>query len=188
MSGLAPFPADTHATEGYAPNVSVARNRLEPLGVRVHEIGGDDRLPLPNESFDLANNRHESYDPSEVGRVLRRGGRFVTQQVGGDNDIVLNELLAAPNSDFGLSHWNMEFARKEIEDAGFEVIEAEEELPLIRFVDVGTIVFYLKAVPWQIPDFTVDRYFDRLKMLESRIRNEGFVGVRGQRFLLVAEN
>ncbi len=35
LASLAPLPALTCATEGYAPNVPVARARLEPLGVQV---------------------------------------------------------------------------------------------------------------------------------------------------------
>ncbi|MBA2692834.1 MAG: class I SAM-dependent methyltransferase [Rubrobacter sp.] len=186
LSELAPLPADTHATEGYAPNVPVAQAKLEPLGVRVHEIG-DDRLPLSDESFDLVINRHESYDPAEVRRVLRPGGRFITQQVGGRNDLDLNELLAAPNPDFGMSHWDLPCARMELEAVGFAVIEAAQEFPLTRFSDVDAIVLYLKSVPWQIPDFAVDLYLDRLKMLENRIRNEGSIAIRGHRFFLVSE-
>lgn len=185
LGSLAPLPAFTHATEGYAPNVPVARACLEPLGVHVHEVGDDGQLPLPDESFDLVINRHESYDPGEVRRTLRHGGRFITQQVGGRNDIGLNEMLAAPDFDFGMSHWDLPYARVELEAAGFEVIEAAQEFPFTRFWDVGAIVLYLKAVPWQIPDFAVDLYFDRLKMLETRILDEGSLAVRGHRFFLV---
>src|SRR5690348_2918353 len=32
---LQPFPPQTYALENYAPNVALARERLEPLGVRV---------------------------------------------------------------------------------------------------------------------------------------------------------
>ncbi|MGH3147208.1 MAG: class I SAM-dependent methyltransferase [Rubrobacter sp.] len=187
LSNLKLIPPDTHATEGYAPNVPVARARLGRLGILVHEAGNDDRLPLPDEGFDLLINRHESYDAAEVRRVLRPGGHFITQQVGGRNDIDLNELLAAPNPDFGMSYWDLGYARRELEEEGFKVVEAAEVFPFTRFTDVGAIVFYLKVTPWQIPDFTVDRYFARLEALEGRIKNEGPVRIRSHRFLLVAE-
>src|SRR5712692_8615791 len=35
LSSLQPLPPHTCATEGYAPNVPIARQRLEPLGVQV---------------------------------------------------------------------------------------------------------------------------------------------------------
>lgn len=72
LSGLRPLPPDTRATEGYAPNVRVARERLEPLGIEVYEVEDDARLPFADAEFDLVTNRHESYDPTEVCRVLRR--------------------------------------------------------------------------------------------------------------------
>ena len=41
LSSLQPLPPLTCATEGYAPNIPVARQRLEPLGVQVYEVGED---------------------------------------------------------------------------------------------------------------------------------------------------
>ena len=187
LSSLEPLPPNTRATEGYAPNVPVARARLEPLGIQVHEIRADDRLPLPDETFALVINRHESYDPAEVRRVLRPGGRFITQQVGGKDGTDLNKLLKAPNPDFGMPDWDLEHARAHLETVGFKVIKAAEEFPLTSFTDVGAIVYYLKAIPWQIPDFTVNRYSDRLEELERRVRAGGAFEVRSHRFLLVAE-
>lgn len=137
LSGLEPLPSDTHATEGYAPNVPISRVRLGHLGIPVHEAGDDDQLPLPDERFHLLINRHESYDPAEVRRGLHPGGRFITQQVGGENDTDLNKLLAAPNPDFGMSYWDLEYARTALKEAGFKVTEAAEEFPFTHFTDVG---------------------------------------------------
>ncbi|TMR08590.1 hypothetical protein ETD86_47130 [Nonomuraea turkmeniaca] len=75
---ITPLPPRTVVTEGYAANVPVARRRLEPLGVEVTETTG----PFPAGSFGLIINRHEAYDPREIGRLLADGGTFVTQQVG----------------------------------------------------------------------------------------------------------
>jgi SAM-dependent methyltransferase len=78
-----PFPELAYATEAYAPNVPVAKKRLEPLGVRVTAIDDDDSLPFDDAGFDLVLNKHESFSPAEVRRILRPGGTFLTQQVGG---------------------------------------------------------------------------------------------------------
>ncbi|HEY8286707.1 MAG TPA: class I SAM-dependent methyltransferase, partial [Chloroflexota bacterium] len=40
LAGLAPLPPRTVATEGYAPNVEIARHRLAPLGVDVVAVEG----------------------------------------------------------------------------------------------------------------------------------------------------
>ncbi|HEX2907258.1 MAG TPA: class I SAM-dependent methyltransferase [Phototrophicaceae bacterium] len=185
LSRLRPFPKLTCATEGYAPNIPVAQERLTPLGVQVYPVTDDKHLPLPDTTFDLVINRHESYDPAEVRRVLKPGGEFVTQQVGGTNDRDLNRLLGAKlNSDF--DHWTLAYARKEVEAAGFEIIAAHEDFPIMRIFDVGAVVYYLKAIPWQIEDFSVESYFDQLLALHQTIQQQGYVDLHDHRFLIVA--
>ena len=67
-----------HATEGWAPNVEVARANLAPLGVEVrpYDAEAGDRLPYDDGSMDLVMTRHEAIDPAEVARVLTPGGRL----------------------------------------------------------------------------------------------------------------
>src|SRR3954451_17827110 len=70
LSALRPLPPDTQATEGWAPNIPIARERLEPLGSAGRRFASqDDPLPFPDDSFDLIINRHEFYDSAEVLRV-----------------------------------------------------------------------------------------------------------------------
>lgn len=187
LSSLQPLPPHTCATEGYAPNIPIARQQLEPLGVTVYEISDDDLLPFARDNqFDLIINRHESYSAQEVLRTLKPGCQFITQQVGGENSKDLNQLLGAPEyTEF--AHWNLAYAVKELTDAGFIIREQLEDAPITRFYDVGAIVYYLKAIPWQIPDFSVEQYFDKLLELHQRIQRENFVDVRYARFFIVGE-
>lgn len=184
LSMLQPLPRHTCATEGYPPNIPIARQRLAPLGVEVYTIT-DDRLPLPDAAFELVINRHESYDPAEVRRILKPGGEFITQQVGGSDMLDLNRLLGA-KPDFGFTHWTLAYARKQLEDAGFEITDAREDSPITRIFDVGAVVYYLKAIPWQIEDFSVERYYDRLAALHQTIQAQGYIEVHNDRFLLAA--
>lgn len=48
-----PFPKQTFATESYVPNVNIAKNRLEPLGITVKQITSDSDLPFDDEIFTL---------------------------------------------------------------------------------------------------------------------------------------
>ena len=41
LSSLSPLPKYTCVTEGYEPNIMIARNRLEPLGVKVFRVDDD---------------------------------------------------------------------------------------------------------------------------------------------------
>ena len=165
---LQPFPSTIYATEGYAPNVPIARKKLEPLGVTVVEVTDDTVLPFQDEQFDLIVNQHESYAASEVNRILSPNGMFLTQQVGGLDCAELNEQFDTPlNSAF--ASWSLEAACNELQENGFTILEAKEELPFQRFYDIGAIVYYLKAIPWQISDFTVERYYEELYRIHEII-------------------
>ena len=77
----------------YEPNVPIAKRKLSPLGVDVFEIKDDKDLPFTESEFEVIINRHESYAPDEVRRILQPSGFFITQQVGEKNDIDINHLL-----------------------------------------------------------------------------------------------
>lgn len=187
-----PLPEQTYVTEGYAPNVVVARQRLAPLNVGVYEVS-DDYLPFADNSFDLIINRHASYNPHEVWRVLKPECQFITQQVGDQTNRRLHELLGTkPEGNFyaGASQkhaWNLAYAVHELESDGWHIIKQQEEFYSTRYYDVGAIVYYLKAIPWTVPDFSVEKYFDRLVEVHHLIQQEGFVDVPFHQFFIVAE-
>jgi SAM-dependent methyltransferase len=187
---IQPVP-EVYATEGYAPNINVARNRLIPLNVTVYEIQND-QLPLPDASLDLVINRHGSYKPNEIQRVLKPGKSFITQQVGDQTNLKLHELLryTSPQKqlvDSDRSVWNLAYAVRELKVDGWQIREQQEEFYSVRYYDVGAIVYYLKAVPWVIPDFTVESYLDRLVEIRDLIEKVGYLDVPFHHFLIVAQ-
>ncbi|MFE0147570.1 class I SAM-dependent methyltransferase [Nonomuraea sp. NPDC059007] len=184
LASLAPLPARTAATEGYAPNVPVARKRLEPLGVEVVEVGDDDRLPLPDGSFELIVSRHESYDPAELRRVLKPGGTFITQQVGGQDLAEINRVLGAPGHEY--TEWDLAVAVEELAAEGFEVSWRDEALVTSTFHDIGALVLFLRITPWHVPDFDIIRYGDRLRELHDQMRTGHPLTATAHRFALTA--
>lgn len=189
FSRFAPFPPVTFATEAYVPNIPIARARLEPLGVQVVPLTDEEprRLPFEDCTFDLILNRHGYYWEPEISRILQPGGVFLTQQVGNRNDIGIRELLGAPDA-VPIDEWeDLEGAVRAVQLAGLRVTKQLEDIYPQRFYDVGALVYQLKAVPWQIPDFSIEGYFDRLKTIHIQIQREGFVDVLEHRFLLIAE-
>lgn len=185
LSSFAPLPNVTFATEGYEPNVPIATERLSPLGVTVVPIDSDYNLPFKDESFDLIMNKHESFDADEVSRLLSEDGYFITQQVGGLNDCELNLWLNAEPSHY--SNWSLRCAVNVLKDAGLTILEAKDDISLTRFYDVGAIVYYLKVISWQIPDFSVEKYFDRLAAIQDVINRQGHIDITRHRFLIVAQ-
>ncbi|HUF37359.1 MAG TPA: hypothetical protein VMN57_02450 [Anaerolineales bacterium] len=186
FSTLHPFPPFTCVTEAYPPNALIARRRLEPLGVLVFEIEEDDpALPFADGQFELVANRHEYYDPAEVFRITAPDGQFVTQQVGGLNDIELIEKLGGerPEEDRGL---NLARDVEEIRSAGFTVLRAQECVTKTRIFDAGAVVYYFKALPWEIPGFSVDTHFEALARIHDEIEANGFIETGLHRLLIVA--
>ncbi|WP_416199125.1 MAG: Methyltransf-11 domain-containing protein [Sporanaerobacter sp.] len=183
LSTLSPLPKYTCATEGYVSNISIARNRLEPLGVKVYKVEDDEELPFNDETFELVINKHESYSPKEVRRILDNNGIFITQQVGGLNDKEINEILEASVE---FIDWNLKNAVAELEEVGLNIFEQREDLVKTRFYDIGAIVYYLKAIPWQVPDFTIEKYFDKLLKIHNMIEKLGYVDFTCHRFFIMA--
>ena len=189
FSYFAPFPPVVFATEAYAPNIPIARKHLEPLGVEVIPLEEDEprQLPFEAETFDLVLNRHGYYWEPELYRILQPGGVFITQQVGDHNDIGIRKLLGAPDTSVNIEWADLDEAAANLQATGFRIIKQLEDIYPQRFYDVGAIVYQLKAVPWQIPDFSVEGYFEQLRVIHETIQQDGYVDVLEQRFFIIAQ-
>lgn len=178
------LPGTTVATEGFAPNVAIARERLKRRGIEVVPFETDHQLPLPDNTFDLVINRHGAFSQPELLRIMRSGGIFLTQQVGSANATGINEALNAQPPQH--SDWRLSDAEGLLIAGGFSISRREEEFPAMVFRDIGAVVFYLKAIPWQIPDFEPAKYLEGLRHLHDRIEVDGLFEVKAHRFLLEA--
>ncbi len=185
LSKVKPLPDFTCATEGYSPNIPIAKKTLEPLGIQVFPVTENEILPFDNNTFELVMNRHESYSETEVFRILKVKGILVTQQVGGTDNLDLNRALGAPE-DFGYLHWNLDYAINNLENAGFAIIYSAEDFPVYRYYDIGALLYYLKAVPWQIENFSISRFRNELYQLYLQIEKNGFIDFTGHRFIIEA--
>lgn len=182
------FPTRMFATEAYAPNVSIARARLEPLGVTVIPYTSEDvvggPLPFADASLDAVLDRHESYDAREVARVLVPGGRFLTQQVDGQSHADLLALFRPGHTPLPVK---LRRFVADAEQAGLRIDRAEEWWGDSVFKDVGALVYYLKAILWDTPRFSVARYESVLRQLHARCEREGGLRSRIGLFLILAE-
>ncbi|AWE42096.1 class I SAM-dependent methyltransferase [Actinobaculum sp. 313] len=176
----------TSATEGYPPNVILCRETLVPLGIHFAECDNAANIPFRDGAFDLVINRHGDYDAAETWRLLRPGGLFVTEQVGGANDADLVEMVL-PGTPQPYPHLYLDKQRREFEAAGFEIIQAEEAYRPIVFYDVGAFVWFARIMEWEFPGFSVDRCFDQLLTMQQMIERDGEVAGTIHRFLIVAK-
>ena len=177
------FPRRVAVTEGYPPNLRLARERLEPLGVEVVESNGSlsQELPFENESFDLIIDRHTSFNIAEVERVLAPGGIFLTQQVDGRN---LSDLSAAFDCEQPWTFFTLDFVLAKIKGTHLGVEMAQEWCGEVTFKDVGALVYYLKAVSWTVADFSVERNLGHLMAMQERL-DQGEELTFGQRMMVV---
>ena len=143
------------------------------------------KIPYDNETFDIIVNRHGNFDANELYRLLKKGGFFVTEQVGGDNERDLVEMVL-PGIDPPFPHLNLKEQRKVFEDAGFQIVVAEEAYRPIKFYDVGAFVWFAHIIEWEFPGFSVDRCFEKLLVMQKMIEEKGTIEGTIHRFLIVA--
>ncbi len=97
---------------------------LERYGVCVKEQG--DKLDFDDDTFDLVLNYHSQYDASEVKRVLKKGGHFITEQVGSRDREELRDYKADIEADY-----NLENKSAELKSLGFKTVYTNQAYPII---------------------------------------------------------
>lgn len=186
LAGLPRIPPLLVGTEGFAPNVAVASRRLRPRGGRVVAIGQtDESLPFASGSFDLVTSRHPvSTWWTEIARVLAPNGTYFSQHVGPRSVAELSEFMLGPRP--ATSNRDPEVARAAADAAGLVVQDLRSERLRTVFDDIGAVVYFLRLVVWIVPDFTVDRFRDRLLELHNKIEEDGPFVAHATRFLIEA--
>ena len=181
-------PLRVEATEAWLPNLVIARSNLAPFGATVAEVAIDEPLPFEEASFDLVISRHPVLTLwPEVARVLRPGGTFFSQQVGDGSNRELYEFLMGPQPPDGPSSRSPRQAERDAANAGLAVTDLREEPLLTTFNDIGAVVYFLRKVPWTVPDFSVEGYLPRLRALHEQIACHGPFQAHAQRFLIEAQ-
>ncbi len=172
------------ATENFEPNVKLCRDKLLPLGIDFKKADGGDVLPYDDESFDIIINRHGDFNAKDIHRLLKKGGVFITEQVGAENDRELVNLLLG-EVDLPFPEQYLDKISKKFEEAGFEILRAEEEYRPIKFYDVGALVWFARIMEWEFPNFSVENCLDNLYKAQSVLDEKGSVDGRIHRILLV---
>jgi len=178
-------PAFLVATESWPPNVRVARDRLRPLGAHVVAVADAPALPFVPESFELVVSRHPVVVVwDEIARVLRPGGTYLSQQIGAGTNRELTEFMMGPQP--VNESRSAGGAQAAAEAAGLEVVELRSRALRVEFFDVGAVVHFLRKVHWTVPDFTVEKYGDRLRAMHAHIESGGAFVSTAQRLLVEA--
>lgn len=184
LAGVPVLPPVTVVTESWPPNLALSASRLRPRGAWV--VAGDDepRLPFADDVFDLVVSRHpvETWR-TEIARVPRPGGTYLSQQAGPRSAGELTEFFLGPQKS-----WSRDVSAAEAaaEAAGLEMVDLRFERLRMEFHDVGAVVYFLRKVIWIVPGFSVERYCDRLRELHRIIEAQGAFVAHSARFLIEA--
>lgn len=183
-------PPTLAATESWPPNVAVAQRNLARFGAEVVALpDAHSDLPFPGASFDLVVSRHPLHVPwAEVARVLKPGGRYLSQDVGPGSVAELTRFMMRPpeppppDPPHRDPKWSVLGAGR----AGLTVTGLREFRGRMEFRDVAAVVVFLRKVVWIVPGFTVAAYRDRLRALHEQIGRDGPFRATSARFLIEA--
>ena len=70
--------------------------------------------------------------------------------------------------------------------AGLTVIDLRNTRCRMAFFDIGAVVYVLRKCVWWVPDFSVERYLDKLRALDAQIRTDGVFVAHSSRSLIEA--
>jgi SAM-dependent methyltransferase len=181
------LPPTMAATESWPPNLRRATELLHPRGVVVVAATDEPPLPFAADTFDLVISRHPvSVCWPELARVLRPGGTYLSQQVGPESAFELSEFFLGRLPAESYQSRRPEAARASAEAAGLTVVDLRRERLRMEFFDVGAVVWILRRCVWWVPDFTVDRWRDRLLAMHEQINRDGAFVAHSSRFLVEA--
>lgn len=179
-------PQTLAATESWRPNVEIARSRLAPLGVTLHEVTDTAPFPFEDETFDLVCSRHPTVTQwSEIARVLQIDGTYYSQQIGPGTNRELTDFMMDPQPIS--ERQGLDRAVSLAAGVGLEVTNAQAESLAVEFFDVGAVVYFLRKVVWTVPDFSTDKYRERLKLMHDHIEKNGSFVSHSQRYLIEAK-
>ncbi|WP_255949291.1 class I SAM-dependent methyltransferase [Streptomyces odontomachi] len=187
LAGVPRLPKLMAATESWPPNVAKATALLHPRGAVVVADQDEPPLPFADGAFDLVTSRHPvTVWWQEIARVLRPGGTYLSQHVGPASVFELVEYFVGPRSEEERQGRHPDRARRGAAEAGLDVVDLRTARLRIEFFDIGAVVYFLRKVIWMVPDFTVERYRDRLRELDGQLRSDGPFVAHSTRYLIEA--
>lgn len=178
---------NTSVTEGYLKNYRLLQKTLQTKGVDVQFVNEQDELNFSDDSFDIVINSHESFSISEVQRVLKPKGIFISQQVGDFNGVNLaSRVIRKYKKD--VFDFHLALIIEELEKNNFEILFQNEIYLKQEFYDMDGLIYYLRTIPWEFPDFSVENNFKELLSLHEELERNGNIFNLQHRFIFVCRN
>jgi len=149
-------------------------------------VADSKKLPFNDNFFDIVTARHAPFSSKEVTRVLKKGGLFISQQVGESDKKNIKKLFGRGQS-FGKKSGNL-IRRyiQELKDVGFKIIRKNHYDAIEYYKDIKDITFLLEHTPI-IPKFNHHKDQKILKKLEKKYKTNKGIKTNSERFLIVPQ-
>lgn len=168
--------------------IETAQTNLKKAGisnVRFSQMSSD-KLEFPSEFFDVVTCRHAPFSSMEVAKVLKKGGYFLTQQVGEGDKI---NIKRAFNRGQLIEEKGALLARyvRELKKSGFSKVQHFEYDATDYYQRPEDLIFLLKHTP-TIPNFGEENYdYEILNDFIENNRTEKGIRTNSKRFLIIAK-
>ena len=142
--------------------------------------------PLHRKASILVLNSHEDLSPPDVARVLRPGGRVLTQQVGRNEWQQIAQFFPRTSKEGRPDRFHTYQAG--FEGAGLTVIFARSHDTPVSYSSLGDVVYMFAAVmpQWRSHEFDLERDLDALLALERDLSGEKSIVLTESRFVIEA--
>jgi hypothetical protein len=115
--------------------------------------------------------------------MLAPGGTFLTQQIHG---LWAYDLIAVFDARPQWPDSTLEKYVPQLKAAGLTIVDTQEWSGRLSFTDVGAIVYYLKAVPWLVPGFSVETHSKYLFKLQDQLESGEGLSFSARKYLIEA--
>lgn len=192
---LAPYFGAGVGTDVARAMAQVARENTPPslMDKVSFEAMPDHELRFPDSSFDIVLNRHAAVVVEQIARVLRPGGVFITQQVGGRNTQSIFDAFGWGSDREDLRHgWRAEGLTPQdaitlgelFREVGCAIIARAEYDVRYYFLNLESLVFWLKSVP--LPeDFDPEKHWRQVDRIIAEHRTPQGIETNEHRHLLI---
>jgi SAM-dependent methyltransferase len=148
---LAPYFDEGVGIDQNPAMIETARRNLSALSIdniSVLQMEASE-LQFDADEFDVVLLRHLRVYVSEIVRVLRPGGYFITQTVGCRSSLNVLDAFGWSPASFGPDWWQpvAELADQFRSHGCHIIVQAEYDVPF-RFQDIESFMFWFMAVPW----------------------------------------
>ena len=80
--------------------------------------------------------------------------------------------------------FNLDFVLQKVQQTNLTVLSVQEWEGLVQFKDVGAVVYFLKAIPWFVDNFSVERYFPNLLKLQEEYQTKGILSFHSKYLMM----